>query len=399
MNAVTMGTLAERGALTIGDGYRTKRDELAGAGFRILRVADVLDGRVEAGGPDFVAESFRPQIGAKAAQAGDVLVTTKGTVGRVAMMPALAEEVVYSPQLCFFRVTDRDVVDPRFLSYWFASEAFREQASHRANNTDMAAYINLADIRSLEISLPAVETQRAIAEVLGALDDKIAANAQLARSALKLADSLFDREMEQATTVRLGDVSRIVLGGTPSKARMDFWNNGTVPWLASGKANEDRILRPTSLITAEALAQSAAKLMPRGSTVVAITGATLGQISRLELEACGNQSLVGIWGASTWDSDWLYFAIRSERAQLLRGATGAAQQHVNKADVENLQIPWVDEPARRDWGAVASTLLERARQADVESHSLIELRDTLLPPLMSGRLRVEDVERIVEGEV
>jgi hypothetical protein len=169
---------------------------------RILRVADVGDGAVRADGPDFVSEDFVRQIGPKAARAGDVLLTTKGTVGRVAIMPEHTEPVVYSPQLCYFRILDPSRLSARWLAYWFKSGEFLMQASHRANNTDMAAYINLADIRSLVLPDVDVRKQRGIAEVLGALDDKIAANRRAERASVELIGALYKRAVEGGARCR-----------------------------------------------------------------------------------------------------------------------------------------------------------------------------------------------------
>src|SRR3954465_3042013 len=166
MSKVSLSELRARGILDFGDGYRTKRSEHGQPGFRILRVADVADGDVRTTGPDFVSAVHAQAIGSKLSQPGDVLLTTKGTVGRVAIYPHNAEQVVYSPQLCYFRVRNEKVLHPRLLAYWFKSGAFLEQAAHRANNTDMAAYINLRDIASLTLDLPDVDKQRAITEVL-----------------------------------------------------------------------------------------------------------------------------------------------------------------------------------------------------------------------------------------
>src|SRR5690606_22250760 len=100
---VTIAALMQRGILTMGDGYRTKRSEHGQPGHRIIRVADVRDGNVFLDGDDLVSDEYTPQMGAKVAIPGDVLLTTKGTVGRVAVMPATDEPAVYSPQLCYFR--------------------------------------------------------------------------------------------------------------------------------------------------------------------------------------------------------------------------------------------------------------------------------------------------------
>ncbi|HQH07546.1 MAG TPA: restriction endonuclease subunit S, partial [Phycicoccus sp.] len=198
--------------LTMSDGYRTKRSEHANEGYRILRVADVLNDDVRLDGPDFVSSEFTKAIGVKAAQAGDVLLTTKGTVGRVAVMPATDQAVVYSPQLCFFRVRDTSRLDPRWLSYWFRSGDFMRQASHRKDNTDMAAYINLADIRSLSLVLPAIHEQRGIAEVLGALDDKIATNTRIIEGAEALSAAQWSQATADGSSVPLSDLAEFVNG-------------------------------------------------------------------------------------------------------------------------------------------------------------------------------------------
>lgn len=395
---ISINDLVATGALQLGDGYRTKRNEHGQPGYRIIRVADVMDDVVSIEGPDFVSEKYAKAIGVKAGRPGDILLTTKGTVGRVAILPEGADRVVYSPQLCFFRVLDVGVLVPRFLRYWFSSTEFWHQAADRMNNTDMAAYINLADIRSLKVSLPEVSEQHAVANVLGALDDKIAANALLSKKSVEVAQALFERTLESAEVQwkPLGAVATTVLGGTPSKDNLSYWTEGTVAWLNSGKANEDRIIHPSEYITDEALQRSAAKLMPVGATLIAITGATLGQVARLEVEASGNQSLVGIWNVDQHLNDWLYFAVRGQIPKLLTRATGAAQQHVNKRDVDALSVPVVEASDLASFYEAVHPLLGVAVTADKENVNLAATRDTLLPRLMSGKLGVKEAEKVLE---
>lgn len=156
----TIGELADRGVLALGDGYRTKRAEHGYPGFRILRAGDVRDGRIIPEGADFVSESYGRQVGAKVARPNDVVMTTKGTVGRVAVVPPGFESVVYSPQICFFRVLDEDALDHGYLGAWFRSAAVQVQASRLMFKSDMAPYINLRDIRSLIISVPSRAERR-----------------------------------------------------------------------------------------------------------------------------------------------------------------------------------------------------------------------------------------------
>lgn len=161
---VTLGELVDIGAIALGDGYRTKKAEHAADGYRIIRAGDVASGRLQLRGPDFVSKDYVSKIGPKVVTPGDIVLTTKGTVGRVAVVPEMTEEAVYSPQLCYFRVIDREQVDPGFLSGWFFSEDLQQQAAVRMYKSDMAPYINLQDIRSLQVPLPAMTRQREIGE-------------------------------------------------------------------------------------------------------------------------------------------------------------------------------------------------------------------------------------------
>lgn len=161
----TLGELADDGSLLLGDGYRTQRSEHGQPGLRILRAGDVRDGQIVPLGEDFVHKAFLPQIGKRASQPGDVVLTTKGTVGRVAVVPSEAEQVVYSPQLCYFRIVDVGVLHAGYLAAWFRSHELQEQAAIRMYKSDMAPYINLQDIRSLRLPVPSIAEQRRQGEV------------------------------------------------------------------------------------------------------------------------------------------------------------------------------------------------------------------------------------------
>ena len=208
LKTITLGELARSGVLELGDGYRTKRAELGTPGLPILRVAEVFDGKITPKFEDYVSEAFRPAMGLKISQPHDIVLTTKGTVGRVAMIPANAPEFVYSPQLCFFRVMPSGPVSARYLYYWFRSENFRSQARYRKNQTDMADYINLADIRSLIVELPPTEVRDATTAVLGVLDDKIAANERETEALASLRDMLLPKLMSGELRVR--DAEKVV---------------------------------------------------------------------------------------------------------------------------------------------------------------------------------------------
>lgn len=158
----TISSLSAAGKVTFGDGYRTKKSELSASGFSIIRAADVQGGVVRLHGQDFVSTDFERQIGAKAARAGDVVVTTKGTVGRVAVVPELSTPAVYSPQCCYFRLADSSALSWGFLVGWLMSRSFTQQLESVMHKSDMAPYVNLGDVGSLTLRVPDQAVQRRI---------------------------------------------------------------------------------------------------------------------------------------------------------------------------------------------------------------------------------------------
>lgn len=389
MAEMTIGELADAGALTFGDGYRTKRAEHGMPGYRILRVADVADGRVDLDGPDFVSERYERAIGSKLSRAGDVLLTTKGTVGRVTIYPEGAERVVYSPQLCYFRVADRDVIDSRFLGYWFKSEAFVRQASHRANNTDMAAYINLRDIASLKVDLPSINVQRAVAELLGSLDGKVAANRKTVRLADDLSHANFDAAVVSGDQVPLSSLARFVNGRAYTKdatgtgrvvvriaelnsgvGASTVWNDIEVP--------DDNLARPGDLLFAWSGSLTAARWY--------------------RPEAIVNQHIFKVIpndGTPMW---LVNLAVHAKLDQFKGIAADKATTmgHIQRHHLdEPVCIPAATDVKTLD--ALMTGLWEAALAVEVENLKLTAAREELLPLLMSGKVRIKDAEKSAEG--
>ena len=167
--------LIEDGKLVIGDGYRAKNEELSSYGLPFARAGNINDGFRFQGVDCFPKENLS-RVGNKVSKPGDVVFTSKGTVGRFAFVRENTPEFVYSPQLCFWRSLDYKVIDSRFLYYWMAGPEFFIQFKGVSGQTDMAEYVSLADQRRMYITLPSVGQQRTIASLLGSLDDKIALN-------------------------------------------------------------------------------------------------------------------------------------------------------------------------------------------------------------------------------
>ena len=182
---------------------------------------------------------------------------------------------------------------------------------------------------------------------------------------------------------RLGDLCACVLGGTPSRNHPEYWG-GSIAWINSGAVNEFRITEPSEFITDKGLGSSATKLLPSNTVVIAITGATLGQYSILSISACANQSVIGILENNKVPTDFIYPFITYSIDDLLLSATGGAQQHINKNNVETLCVAMPPEAVMKSYSSVTKPLLEEITVRSLENKKLCIARDSLLPRLMSG---------------
>lgn len=397
---LTIAQFVQGGALSFGDGYRTKKSEHGQPGIPILRVAEVHNGCIRPEFIDYVSTSFRGAMGEKVSRAGDIVLTTKGTVGRAAIIPEGAPEFVYSPQVCYFRVSTDGPLTRKYLYYWFKSSEFWDQAGSRKSQTDMADYLNMADIKSLRLTAPSRGVQEAIAAVLGALDDKIAVNERVAAATLELADSLYtqatiDIEFGEQT---FGSVSTVAGGGTPSTKIDGYWG-GRIPWATPSDVtalSSPYLFETSRNITEFGLENCASRLYPARS-IFMTSRATIGSFAVPQVPAAVNQGFIVVLPPNEDMRWWLFHEMRSRVDEMISLANGSTFLELSRKNFRSMQIrlPEVREVAA--FAQKAAPLHAVAVRIAQENKALSSLRDTLLPQLMSGRLRVKDAEKMVEA--
>lgn len=187
---------------------------------------------------------------------------------------------------------------------------------------------------------------------------------------------------------KIGSELKTVLGGTPSTTNKSYWKNGMIAWINSGKINEFRITEPTAYITEEAVNNSATKLLPKRTTVLAITGATLGQVSRIEIDTCANQSVVGVIESETIPSEYIYFWIKHNIEDIISWQSGGAQQHINKDNINKTPLLIPDTRILDSYLKISKPIFDKVASNCFENLDLSQIRDALLPKLLSGEIHL-----------
>lgn len=309
-------------------------------------------------------------------------------------------------QRTYIITADPLITNIKFLYYQLDLQLNRLQSISHGTATK---YLTMPLLNEIEVNLPSIGTQTRIASVLSALDDKIELNRQTNATLEAIAQAIFKEwfvdfnfpgatgEMVESElgmiprgwrVDKLGNVVKTILGGTPSTTSSSYWENGTIAWINSGKTNEFRIIEPTAYITAEAVKSSNTKLLPKGTVVLAITGATLGQVSRLEIDSCANQSVVGILENQSVPSEYLYLWVKNNIQNIIRNQSGGAQQHINKNDVNDSFLLVPDTKTIKYFAKTIFPIFGAISLNCFENANLATIRDVLLPKLMSGEIDV-----------
>ncbi|MBL9154586.1 MAG: restriction endonuclease subunit S [Verrucomicrobiales bacterium] len=184
--------MIRRGVLALNDGYRVRNVELGPVGIPFVRGGDIGDGGINTAVEDHIRPEFPYRVQSKLTRPFDVAFITKGTVGRVGMARPGQPQSVFAPQVCYWRSLDPDQLEPRFPFYLLTSAEFQANLDAVKTHGSMAAdYVSMTDQRDFRLTFPPIREQKAIAAVLGALDDKIELNRPMNATLEAMARALF----------------------------------------------------------------------------------------------------------------------------------------------------------------------------------------------------------------
>jgi type I restriction enzyme S subunit len=370
------------------------------AGVPYLTSKNIGQGELKLDQMDFISEEdynrlFPPVSKAiTRLRAGDVLTGIIGTFSNSYVYKA-SDSFGISSAIAILR-PDPSRLLPQYL-YYHLNTPYLQSLKESVASGSVQGYTNLTVLGSLPIRLPSLGDQRAIAEVLGALDDKIAGNTKLAATASGLAGLNYERSAADFDVRPMSDLLTPVLGGTPARSRADFWG-GEQPW-ASAKditgAQFGVVLSTDEKITGAAIADTKAKPLPAGSVILTARG-TVGAVARLAAPASFNQSCYGFVPGAI-PPGVLYFAITSAMLRAKEIAHGSVFDTITMKTFDHLPFPDFDAEALAATEGEIGPLLETVVAMVQENSSLAATRDALLPQLMSGKLRVREAEKVLEN--
>lgn len=305
---------------------------------------------------------------------GDLILTREAPVGEVGIINR--DDRICLGQRTVLLRPDPSKVSSRYLLYFLMSPLMQKKIHSRAEGSTVS-HLNVDEIRRLQIkSLPSIENQTAVATILGSLDDKISASERLSATSLELGRTLFKACMNDCSEMNLGELIDLAYG---KALREPDRRSGDVP-----------VFGCTGRVGWHDLA-----LTDGPGVVIGRKGANAGAVSwsHRSCWVIDTAFFVKLRGSAI-SQEFALFLLRSIRLEGLVG--DSAVPGLNRAAALSLNVSIPCSDVMEKFTHQIRPILALCGQVEMESRNLSELRDVLLPKLMSGEIRVRDAEKIVE---
>ena len=313
---------------------------------------------------------------------------------------------------------DTNRLDKNYLYHLFNWGHVRDQLKGSATGSTVR-HTAPDRIYAVSVPIPPLPTQQRIASILSAYDDLIENNTRRIAILEEMARRLYEKwfvhfrfpgheEVEFEETERgavpagwawvdLSEMYRTSAGGTPSRKRPEFFE-GEVRWVKSKELRDAPIFDTEERITEAGLRGSSAKLFPRNSVLIAMYGATIGQLGVLQADASTNQAICALLpseGPHAWC--YAYLSLLARRSELIDLRAGAAQQNVSQAIIKQFPLLRADAPTHQAFEQAVEPTLNLAFILHKKNANLRAQRDLLLPKLVSGEIDVSEAENAMEA--
>ena len=262
-------------------------------------------------------------------------------------------------------------------------------------------------IKSIELKLPPLQEQKAIAKVLTAFDDKIELLQEQNKTLETIAQTIFkewfgkyktgDKLPEGWRVGSLRDLGKIICGKTPSKADKEKFG-GSIPFVKiPDMHNKMFIVKTSDSLTNKGISTQKNKIIKKNSICVSCI-ATVGLVSITTKDSQTNQQINSIIPFNQADREFIYFKVKGLYNFLQDiGSGGTATLNVNTTSFSNIEIIIPDNIILKSYNNIASPIFEKVLDNYIQIQSLTKTRDTLLPKLMSGQVRVNNIKQTVDA--
>lgn len=323
---------------------------------------------------------------------GDIIFVCKGTPGRVCLVPDPIDFCIAQDMVALR--ADPKIVYNKYLLAVLRSFQIQEQILSTSVG-DVIPHFKKSFFDQIMIPIPNMDIQKSIGDFYYTISEKTELNKKINDNLYDLVNTLYtklfkDTDCEMTTVEDYVDC--IYSGGTPATSNMAYWN-GNLNWLSSGETRNRFVISTEKTITQLGADNSSTKSAQKYDIVIASAGQgfTRGQTSMLLLNTYINQSVIVLHAKKTvlpylfWNLTNRYDDLRAiSDSSSIRGSLTTKM-------LSKLKIPKVEDSLILKFSEFAWSIIPQIENNLIENKRLTDLRDSLLPKLMSGEIDVSDI--------
>lgn len=368
--------------------YRGKTPRKSSFGIPLITAKIVKGGRILEPTEFIPYEDYDERMSRGIPQAGDVVVTTEAPLGEVGQLDN--RKLSVGQRLITLRGKS-GFLDNTYLKYLMMSDFVQNQLLARATGTTVVG-IKQTELRKIDLVIPPLPSQHTIANILGALDDKIETNRRMNNTLESITQTIFrqwfldDEEVKEWDTVEIGDIVDIRRGASPRP--IQEFMGGDIPWLKIADATNARapfILRTKEFVTKPGSERS---VFVKPGDLILSNSATCGLPFFVDLHGCIHDGWLLFRNEKQVSKWFLYHQFLVISEHLIHIADGSVQKNLNTNLVATQKIHLPPASKIEAFDSIAQPIFEKIRTNLHESRTLTYLRDSLLPKLMNGEIEV-----------
>jgi type I restriction enzyme S subunit len=340
-----------------------------------------------------------------------VFARTGNSTGRTYFYDGSDGELVYAGFLIKFSL-DENKLNPRILKYYTHSKLYYDWV-HSFDTGGTRGNINAKIYGAMPIELPSREMQDRIVDIMKSLDDKIALNQRINDNLEQQAQALYrswfidfepfkyaefvESELgeipEKWRVGKLSDIGKIVGGSTPSKSHPEYYTTNGIAWLTPKDLSGTRAKftsRGEIDITEIGYNSCSTKMLPRGSVLFS-SRAPIGYISIALNDICTNQGFKSIVPNKEIGTAFVYYYLKNNTSKIESQASGSTFKEVSGSLINSLPIVIPPVKLISKFNEIANPIFSQQEKNEDEIKKLSQLRDEILPKLMSGELKINDL--------
>jgi type I restriction enzyme S subunit len=395
-------------------GTHPKGSDFIKSGIPFIMATDIVNGKVDIVNCKFISKGQGDKLRKGFAKTGDVLITHKASIGRTAIVPKIdSDYIMLTPQVTYYRIKDKEELNANYLSYYFNSPFFQNEINTRAGSGSTRAYIGITDQLRLTISFPPIQEQKSIASILSAIDDKIENNLAINKTLEEMAMALYKHWFVDFGPLQDGEFVESELGRIPKGWEVIPFgkivskyidNRGKTPPIEEEgipllevkhiSSNLFPDLKVQKYVSENTYNNWFRNHLEEDDIIISTVG-TVGLTSLVPTfsKVTIAQNLLGLrFDSNLYPTGFMFYLMKSPYFlnQIENRLIITVQKSIKRSDLDKIPCLIPNQKLINSFNEIVICYIKQIESNLKENQTLTQLRDTLLPKLISGEVRLKE---------